>query len=298
MACTSLTSAQFAFGYALVVGTFFLVYLPQWIKLIRQRSHRGLSLTNFCFASFSTHLSLITIICQTSEDVLHCCANGSAHECAATSQPLIQQFTTSVGALIVPVLYAWYFDACWVRSRGEDPEPEWKSTKQQLIILFSSDVVTAAIAIAMFITKSEDAVHKYARFTSVLNALIICFHWTFQLRETYSVKSAGSLSLFSLFVMSTGCIAAAYNYSLHGTWLLWAPYLVSAAMIWAVFSLATYYECYPLNDDAAEAEEYKPMEAEDDSAGNASELPCPLSFDDEDMNSKVQVQKQHQKLLS
>ena len=48
----------------------------------------------------------------------------------------------------------------------------------------------------------------------------------------------GSILLIPQFsILQTG-----YNYSLHGGWALWLPYLVSGLMIGAVWCQALYYE--------------------------------------------------------
>ena len=47
---------------------------------------------------------------------------------------------------------------------------------------------------------------------------------------------------FFLLVAPVSMLQTMYNYSLHGGWALWLPYLVSGLMIGAVWCQALYYE--------------------------------------------------------
>jgi uncharacterized protein with PQ loop repeat len=202
--CGHLTPFQFGFGYALVFLVLFLAYLPQWIKIIKSRSHAGLSLENFCCAAFSTILALLSIVSDTWGDVKSCCRTGSAHTCMSTAQPLIQQGVTAICAHLVVLFYFLNFSLAWCEKQGRDPAKEYKFTKLMCSILIGAGLLWSVICLGLFLTPNQHGLKMFARVAATVNALLVSCHWGFQIRETHHAKCAGSLSLFSLFVCSVG----------------------------------------------------------------------------------------------
>jgi uncharacterized protein with PQ loop repeat len=202
--CIDLTPFQFELGYFLVVASILLAYMPQWIKIIRQRSHAGLSLENFCCAAFSTLLSLLSILAGTANDVVSCCRTDATHACMATAQPLIQQVVTTISAHLVVLFYFLNFSPDWCHKQGRDPAPEWAFTKRVCSILIALGCLCSLVCGALFLAPHQRGLRQYGQGIGILNGLLISCHWGFQIRETHVAKCAGSLSLFAIFNMFGG----------------------------------------------------------------------------------------------
>ena len=202
--CVSLTTFQFGLGYSLVFGSVFLAYLPQWVKILRQRSHAGLSLTNFCCAAFSTLLSLLSIVADTLIDVLSCCKHEGTRPCMSAAQPLIQQIVTTGSAHLVVLFYFLNFSSVWSREQGRDPAVEWAFTQRSCAVLVGVGSLCSIVCMALFLSPERRGLHDFSRAAATVNGLLVSCHWGFQIRETHAAKCAGSLSLFSLFMMFVG----------------------------------------------------------------------------------------------
>jgi hypothetical protein len=226
---------NFVVSCVLIFGAAFVSYLPQFLKIHRAQSHVGLSLINWsCSATVNT-LMMIAAVSDGGRDDIACCSDAasSTFECLSSLLVLVQQAVQTVCAQVIIVLYVLNFDGERVEQTGEGNRArEWRKTRA---IAGTMVAVEAASGVAAIVLGHSwpHLLGGYGRAASMTASALVTFHWGFQIRETHRVQSPGALSMFSLCVQTLGCGLTAFEYSKHGGWAVWAPYVFSATMIGA-----------------------------------------------------------------
>jgi len=238
--CSNLSVFNSVLGFALIAGTF-ISYYPQHHKIVKQRSHFGLSLMNFVCGNLVTWCSTLNYIAIEYHSTFDCCGSSfSRWECTNALLSFSQLLSILICSIFVLVLYVIHFDHKWAeqeeRESGRALGSEWRRTKLILIVFLIVHLFFAGLLCVLIFTLGLDAsvTHGYGVSLAIFASLLVSFHWLPQIYETYRLKTLGSLSFIMLALQSSGSVLTAFNLSSHGGWDVWLPYVVAAAMMYVL----------------------------------------------------------------
>jgi len=243
MPCDPLPDSAYILGWLLQVGTVICVF-PQIRKLLRTRSHIGISLSNMLCAAFASLLALLNYFCMQYGDLKCCDTQFSTRQCLASLQPFIQAGLVYFDFVIGIPMYFMYFDMSGLVEIGRDAVHELSKARRQNVyhLVASAAAVGLVIICSIFGGGFESQLVRVCGITmGILSSVILASHWSLQIWETWILRTSGNLSLFSLFLVIIGSLFTAYSLSLHGGLIVALSYLVSVVMMGTELALGCYF---------------------------------------------------------
>lgn len=120
-----LSGVEFGLGVFLLVGTL-ISFLPQHIKIIRMKSHVGLSLETAILGAVNTSAALVNYIGVEYYEMFDCCEGITGAECFGKVMPFLQLVVAYLCSAAIALLYLGYFDRSWCEQNNMNPAHIWK----------------------------------------------------------------------------------------------------------------------------------------------------------------------------
>jgi len=244
----------FSLGWVLVVGTW-VSYFPQHLKIIQNRSHAGLSFTNFFCAQLVSALSFVNYMVLEYRSTFECCGDDtSTYGCCASYLAFLQQAMILICQHLILTLYLWHFDSAFANTQEKlEHKPlgsRWKRDSRMFLgaLVAETSIGVIGLLLALLVGLDSAWTTDYALGAGITASILIALHWFPQIITTYRHHALGSLSLPMLILQSGGSVLTAYNLSTHGGWEVFLPYLVVATMQGTLIGVIFYIYCVEKKD--------------------------------------------------
>lgn len=228
----------FIINIGLAIGIF-ASYIPQHIKIINRRSSEGLSPDFLLLGSVSAYNALLNIYIFTTL-ARHCCLNGlNAFQCSNSLTGFIQILLQAAGYILIFVLCVF---ATGGSLRQSNRELSKLKNRFNIFLLFG---VGCLGVYWLFLTFGDMSyVYRLGNFFGLLSTLCAIIQYYPQMRTTYLLKHAGSLSIPMMYLQTPGGFI--WSYSLfsqpNSNWSSWLPYLMAALLQCTLLMMCLYYQ--------------------------------------------------------
>ena len=207
-----------------------IVAAPQLHKLWSLRSSDGVQPLTLCMVLTYSSANVVSALATKWRQMVRC--TSSVDYC------VVEQLDTSqicFGALV------WVAVLTSVVLLPPHNTIRWRALVAATFLLITC-MLAAAIA-ASVAEPCGPAALEIARGAAWLSASVAVVAFVPQLRATWRMRSAGSLSLVFTLIQAGGCmlVAATQILSAHDPWPVWLPTIVCGCMQFTVFSLAFYF---------------------------------------------------------
>ncbi|KAK9472373.1 uncharacterized protein V1510DRAFT_417323 [Dipodascopsis tothii] len=202
-------------------------YLPQHLRIIARGTAEGLSGWFLMLGVMSGSCAVVNIVLL-SADVLGCCSVLSGGLCIAAAMGVIQVVLQAALFALVLVLFLMYYPRT-----GAQKYNEAVVASAVAGVHFFATAATGLYVHAIARGRPEStAVETYAGLLGLEGAAITMIQYFPQIFTTLRLRSAGSLSMYTLIMQSPGGFLWAYSLAAReGTaWSSWMPYFVAAVM--------------------------------------------------------------------
>ena len=135
-----LGNLEFGLGVFLLVGTL-ISYLPQHIKLLRMRSHVGLSLGTAVLGAVNNAAALVNYISVEYFQMFDCCAGVDSTTCFGKIMPFLQLIVIYLCSAAIVILYIIFFDKKWCEENGMPVERIWRTTWMTVVATFVIEAI-------------------------------------------------------------------------------------------------------------------------------------------------------------
>jgi len=241
---------------------------PQYVAIIYRKSSFGLSWLTLFLGNVMT-VSIFSNGFLLRFELLRTCQTVDFGTCAPHLIPLFQLAINWCAYTPVFLLYLIYFDERENEKSHRDVDDHqhffWKTLNKwpcvqtiksmdvrklafHFLALYLGYVVLLAFLIS-FLLKSfggctpttTNLAFTLGIFSSIIN---ICL-WTPQIIRTYQIKSVGSLSITTIFLIAPGNMLFAYvmAFQTHENFTTWLPSFVAGCQQYILLALLIYYEC-------------------------------------------------------
>jgi uncharacterized protein with PQ loop repeat len=226
-----------------------LSYLPQYYDIVHTRTSIGLSPTFLVLISIAgisacSNLILLSVIS------LPCCSELSRFECVNSQVSLIQVGLQASSTLAMPLLCVIYTNTP-ENHEYQDVVVAWKR------ILYYISGLTVLLILAFF-TFTLSQILIFAQALGILSTIITFVQYIPQLVETYTLKSAGVLSIAMMCIQTPGGFIWTTTLILKpgSHWSSWMPYLTAASLQGVLLIMSVYYDyCEPKNESLLQGDE-------------------------------------------
>jgi len=228
-----------AVGIFLLIGTF-VSYLPQYFKVVKSRTSKGVSLFRLFLVNVHTFQNwLNALILQWK--LIECCSEENSWHCNASLFSMYALFINWIMNFGLYPVCLLYFDT--------EGLPEKHRLKKIHWIFFVAFVLFSVISfgiplwLALIHGFLSESVEIYAYIISISASIIVAIVWWPQIVETYRLKSPGSFSVSMLILQTPGAylftffLAVLYHTNIS-TWI--AP-LISAVAQTLLLGMCIYY---------------------------------------------------------
>lgn len=235
---------QLVMSSALPVGSL-ISYLPQFVKIIQEKSHVGVNLNCICGNSTANCCALMAFLSLHWHAITGCCGTEHSRTTCATNvlRPL-QLIVMYLCSIYLVWLYLTHFDEEKQRQlgAGDTPGALWKSAKRKTALLALSACLIFGAGVIIGFVEGRQGNSAYASGLSILGSVITSVHWLPQIYETWLLGSLGSLSFWMLLLQCGGCILVFFNVK-SGGMIVGIPFLLASLMMFILMCMAGYYHC-------------------------------------------------------
>jgi len=237
------------FGISLFILCGILVsYLPQHIRIIRQRSSYGLSPYFVLLGEVSGTCAFANILTlpQSTAD-LACCKDISGFACFAGLLGMAQVGTQWACFSIIVLLFLIFFPRPKDVEASGVPDPKAPSLKTALLVgaLCLVHAVVTFILSTYFIILHPSGLQAWANILGILSTILAAIQYFPQIYTTFRLKAVGSLSIPMMCIQTPGSFVWAASLAARlgsSGWSAWGIYLVTGCLQGTLLIIAIYFE--------------------------------------------------------
>ena len=225
---------------SIVIGTFIifaivLTYLPQYLKIIKNKSTKGISYNYLLLGNISNFTNFFGSLLLNYQ-IIDCCSKTSAGHCINILLPIYQMFFPWLCIFVLYIIFLVHYT-------GNDYRKAYIAFSFFILIWVFLIGIIGLILIIHY-ESMKNHVTAFGNTLNIISTITCVLTFLPQLIKTYRLKTAGSLSLISLAFQAPGSfIVFIYqNIILKTPFTIGFPYLISAILQTALLSLSYYYE--------------------------------------------------------
>ena len=144
----------FAYGVFLTLGSF-LSFVPQHIKIIKKKSHVGLSFESSVVGVATCICNLANIIISNYYKSFTCCKQVGTFNCVGNFLSVFQIFFLWISLTIVVLLYIRHFDFKWLQAHNYDEKKIWKQTLIIFTALLVFNIVVIVTTVCLLVIRGD-----------------------------------------------------------------------------------------------------------------------------------------------
>ncbi|KAL0217050.1 hypothetical protein RCL1_007533 [Eukaryota sp. TZLM3-RCL] len=222
-------------GFLIFLGTIISV-IPQFIRLIKRKSSRGLS----GFSFFLGHLNQFNVCLN--GIILHlthfkACQIAGFSKCAGSFLGILNYVGLFICFLPLTPMILYYFD-------GEDMKDYYRT--RYLFVSFSTYAISISFtvfALVLLFDRCFSLVIAIANFAGYTTVFINIWQWFPQILETFRIKSSGSFSTVMTCIQAPGAVISLVYFIIIGEdFTTWISYFTSAVQQVTLLYLLIYYD--------------------------------------------------------
>ncbi|ORX93681.1 hypothetical protein K493DRAFT_315863 [Basidiobolus meristosporus CBS 931.73] len=236
-----------------VVVGLFASYVPQQVKILRNKTSEGFSPWFLLLGSLACLSSLLNVLVL-QWPVLQCCRFSTPGRCFLNLLGILQVSVQWVLLVAVLVLFIVYFPAHRKMIYFSDatvphavPSYEWRLSKAIALVVASHLLVFVGVSVYLLLMvggPQHTATKWWAGALGVLGMIMSILQYIPPIRRTWKRKSVGALSIPMMLTQTPATFLLAYSLFLQpGTnWSSWVGLLVSGVLqsVLLILSIAWY----------------------------------------------------------
>ena len=221
--------------YTLIFGTF-ISYSPQYYRMYKKKTVKGISEYMLIFGYFSCFFNLIGTINENNNKISNCIDNSSYDYCSVLLISLLQLSSPLLCAIIFYGFFNYYIKSSnsksdYLLDLYNDPNSNsyyLDSTQTNEILtnkyinnvrkrLINTSIFTCIIifiSLIIYHLNNDNSNNIFGITLNILSAVFSILMWVPQLSKTIKLKNNYSLSILAMFIHSMGCLLTVFYQTL------------------------------------------------------------------------------------
>jgi uncharacterized protein with PQ loop repeat len=232
-------------GWCLITGAI-LSYIPQYYKLYKKKDCSGISLINVFLGCLSCYFNTVGFI-LINKSKFEC--DEYDYYCIHKDLPLFQMINVWICMNILFIMVHYYsYQHKQIMNNNVTYEYSIKLYRTYVFVMIVYSILTLLLYVYVHNTTF---MKYYANITNIISSITSIFMWIPQIKETYRLKKANSLSLISIGIHAIGCVATiVYQmYYIHQQVWVILPYLIGGFLELVIIAICLYYINYKPYDN-------------------------------------------------
>lgn len=221
-------------------------YLPQHIKIIARRSSEGISPYFVLLGTTSATAAFANVVVlPTTRADMACCKHISGFECFAGVLGVMQLGMQWTCFTVIMFLFLIFFprEKSMETPTGQ-PAPSYRVALGVMVVSVVHAFITAIMS-AIIVYVYPGSSQRYAEVMGVIATVLSAIQYFPQLRETWRLKTVGSLSIPMMCIQTPGAFLWAGSLAARSGWegwSLWSIYLVAGVLQGILLAMAITFE--------------------------------------------------------
>ena len=219
-----------------IITAILLTYLPQYYKIIQNKSTEGISYFFLLLGNISNFTNFFGSLLLNYQ-IIDCCSYVSSGKCMNLLLPIYQMFTPWISIYVLFIIFLIYDT-----SYGNEYK---KAFIYFSLFTFFCVILLGIIGLILIIhfQTMHNHVNLFGNTLNIISTITCILTYLPQIIKTYNLKKLGNLSLISLAFQAPGSLIVFFYqaFLVHAPLSIGIPYLFSGLLQVTLFILSYYY---------------------------------------------------------